>query len=100
MQRVQVSDTFESQYKQRKRQCVLQSKMQAYEIGETQTNSQMSQDCLRQPKEPHKGKNLSKGDGKAKPGMCTQKEGINTQLLLEKQARSGQKAKDQRYWKN
>ena len=94
--KVQASDTFESQYKQRKRQRVLQSKMQAYEVGESQINSQMSQDCLGQPKEPHKGENLSKGDGKAKPGMCNQKEGINRQLLMEKWARSGQKAKDQR----
>ena len=92
---VQASNTFESQYKQRKRQRVLQSKMQAYEAGESQINSQISQDCLGQPKEPHKGENLSKGDEKAKPSMCIQNEGINTKLWMDKWVRSGKKTKDQ-----
>ena len=69
--------------------------MQAYEIGETRTNYQMSQNCSRQPKEPHKGENLSKGDEKAKPSMCIQNEGINTKLWMDKWVRSGKKTKDQ-----
>ena len=69
--------------------------MHTYEIEDTQTNFQMSQNCSRHPREPHKSKNLSKGDGKAKQGMSTQKEGINKLLMMEKWARSGQKAKDQ-----